>query len=204
MPELSKEIIGLLGYLLPGFVSAWVFYSLTSSPKPSQFERVIQALIFTFVVNSVASIVEWALLFLGKSFVALRLWDQQAELVAKFFISVVFGILCAYYTNNDAIHRWFRSVGLTTRTSYPSEWASVFSKKVMYVVLQLHDGRRLLGWPKEWPIDSTSGHFYVMQPSWIDEAGKETLLSTLDGVLISAKDVSWVEFLGDRDDSANS
>jgi len=39
--EITKDFIILVTYLLPGFLAAWVFYGLTSPPKPSQFERVV-------------------------------------------------------------------------------------------------------------------------------------------------------------------
>ena len=45
----SSEIVGVLSFLLPGFVAAAIFYSLTSYPKPSPFDRVVQALIFTVI-----------------------------------------------------------------------------------------------------------------------------------------------------------
>lgn len=48
----------VLVFLLPGFVAAAVFYSLTSHPKPGAFDRVIQALIFTVVGQSLVVLVE--------------------------------------------------------------------------------------------------------------------------------------------------
>ena len=45
----SSEIVGVLTFLLPGFVAAGIFYSLTSHPKPSAFDRTVLALIFTVV-----------------------------------------------------------------------------------------------------------------------------------------------------------
>jgi len=53
MDSFAKDFVTLLQYLLPGFVAAWVFYSFTSFPKPSQFERVVQALIFTIFCPSI-------------------------------------------------------------------------------------------------------------------------------------------------------
>ena len=49
----SGEVVGILTFLLPGFVAAAIFYSLTSHPKPGAFERVVQALIFTMVVRAI-------------------------------------------------------------------------------------------------------------------------------------------------------
>ena len=195
MPELSKEAVTLFGYLLPGFLAAWVLYGLTSDLKPSQFERVIQALILTFLVHAALPIVEYTLLVVGRVAEPLRPWDEYSIQFAKLCIAVFLGIALAYYTNTDSIHGWLRTRGFTTRTSYPSEWFGVFSQRVAYVVLQLQDGRRLYGWPKEWPADAGVGHFFIMQPSWIKDDGTSVELPTTEGILINAKDVKWVEFL---------
>lgn len=37
----SSDVIGVLKFLLPGFIAAAVFYSLTSHPKPDAFNRII-------------------------------------------------------------------------------------------------------------------------------------------------------------------
>ncbi|WP_425032221.1 hypothetical protein [Pelagibius sp.] len=59
MDSINEDIVGLLQYLLPGFLAAWVFYGLTAHQKPSQFERVIQALIFTLIVQAIVSLEKW-------------------------------------------------------------------------------------------------------------------------------------------------
>ncbi len=51
----SGEVIGVLTFLLPGFVAAAIFYSLTSHPKPTAFDRVVQALIFTVIGNAITT-----------------------------------------------------------------------------------------------------------------------------------------------------
>ncbi|SUP44184.1 Uncharacterised protein [Vibrio furnissii] len=61
MENLTNDIITLLQYLLPGFVAAWMFYSLTSYPKPSQFERVVQALIFTIFIQAIVVVIEYGI-----------------------------------------------------------------------------------------------------------------------------------------------
>ena len=49
----NSEVVSILVFLLPGFVAAAVFYSLTSYPKPNEFGQVIQALVFTMVGQSI-------------------------------------------------------------------------------------------------------------------------------------------------------
>ena len=45
----DQSVITVLTYLLPGFITAALVYSLTPSPRPIPFERVVQALIFTML-----------------------------------------------------------------------------------------------------------------------------------------------------------
>ena len=52
----SSEAVAVLTFLLPGFVAAAVFYSLTSHPRPNNFGSVVQALMFTIVVQGVAAL----------------------------------------------------------------------------------------------------------------------------------------------------
>jgi hypothetical protein len=196
MPELSKDSIALIGYLLPGLLAAWVLYGLTSDPKPSQLERVIQALIFTFLVHVLLPPLQWSLQWIGSVLGALRPWDDNARDLARLLLALVLGLVLAIYTNTDAVHSWLRSKGLTTRTAYPSEWFSVLSRTVTFVVLHMHDERRLYGWPKEWPNEPDKGHFFILFPSWIKEDGSQLELPGVHGLLVASKDVKWVEFVG--------
>jgi Family of unknown function (DUF6338) len=159
MPELAKDTVTLFGYLLPGFLAAWILYGLTSNPKPSQFERVVQALILTFLVHAALPIVEYLLIACGKVVVTVRPWDEYAIQSTKLCVAIFLGVVLAYYTNTDSIHSWLRDRGFTTRTSYPSEWFGVFSQQVSYVVLQLQDGRRLMVGRRNGPRIHSPGIF---------------------------------------------
>ena len=194
MADLQTEAIKLLTYLLPGFTAAWLFYGLTSHQKPSQFERVVQALIFTFVIQVILQPVKWLLLIVG-AHSPLGPWGKSAELFSSLLIALLLGGLVAYFTNKDSFHKLLRRWGFTSRTSHPSEWFCAFTDHVTYVILHLRDGRRLYGWPKEWPIDPQQGQFYIQVPSWIDDEANAIDLPQLDGILVQVKDVEWVEFM---------
>lgn len=60
MDNLFSQATPLLLFLLPGFLSAWIFYGLTAHPKPSQFERTVEALVFTFVVKGITGLIKMA------------------------------------------------------------------------------------------------------------------------------------------------
>lgn len=198
--ELAKDFVVLLTYLLPGFLAAWVFYGLTSHPKPSQFERVVQALIFTLIIQTLVPLCRGVLEATGAVW-SIRPWDRASESLTSVVLAFMFGAALAYFTNTDSVHNWLRRRGFTTRTSHPSEWYCVLAEKVTFVILHLCDGRRLYGWPKEWPVESDKGQFYIMLPSWIQEDGSQIDLPQLDGLLISAKDVRWVEFIAKVENS---
>ena len=53
----SSEIVGILTFLLPGFIAAEVFHSLTSHPKPGVFDRIVRALIFTLIGQAITELI---------------------------------------------------------------------------------------------------------------------------------------------------
>lgn len=190
----TKEFLVFVTFVFPGFLTAWVFYSLTSHTKPSQFERTIQALIFTFIVQALILLIRWIAESVGQYY-SIGKWGELGETFSAILVAVTLGIVLAFFTNNDKFHSFLRSFGFTSRTSHPSEWFYVFSTKVTFIILHFKDGRRLYGWPKEWPIEPGKGQFYLMLPSWILEDGKQLDLPELDGILVAASDIQWVEFV---------
>ena len=83
MDSLFGNATTLLTFLLPGFLSAWVFYGLTSHPKPPQFERTVEALVFTFVVQALVTFTEVVLLLAGRC-VVLGTWTESSSLLWGF------------------------------------------------------------------------------------------------------------------------
>ena len=192
MPEVSKDIIALLHYLLPGLLACWAFYGLTAHPRGSAFERVVQALIFTVVVQTVVILCrEW--FAKGTWYYDLGLTGTQGLLVWSTVTAILVGLTAALTANHDLLHRVLRLIGVTSRTSYPSEWFSSLSRAKRYVILHLEDGRRIRGWPFEWPDNPDRGHFVLMESTWLDEDGEFITMPLIEKFLISATKVHWVE-----------
>lgn len=192
MPEISLEVVALLTYLLPGFLVAWLFYALTSHQKPAQLERVIQALIFTLLVNVLLVIERLGLVHLGE-WVKLGTWDKDTELIASVITALTLGVAFAYLANKDTLHGFLRRIGLSQRSSLPNEWCTVLSPREQFVVLHLTDDRRLYGWPKVWPSNPEKGHMFITEPSWI-HGDNPVELPGIEGVLVNVKDIAHVEF----------
>lgn len=173
LETLIKDVIPLLQYLIPGFLAAWFFYSLTSFKRPDTFGQIVQALIFTFVIHWLVVTAEVSALWLGSHWTVFGVWDQKSETFCSGIIAILLGLLSCFIANNDSLHRLLRSSGITKQTSYPCEWFSAFSGHRRFVVLHLVDERRLYGWPTEWPSEPSSGQFVINDPSWLkDDAQK--------------------------------
>ena len=187
----SGEVVGILTFLLPGFVAAAIFYSLTSYPKPNIFERIIQALIFTSIGQAITILI----LVLYRTIEENILYVKNYEPIISLLISILLGFVAAYISNRDTVHGFLRRIGVTKETSYPSEWYSTFSRHSgSYIVLHLEGERRLYGWPEEWPNSPDDGHFRIAEGEWLVE-DKRIPATGVSAVLIPAGKVEMVEFM---------
>ena len=190
---LSKETLGLLYFLLPGFLAAWVFYGLTAHPKKAPFERSIQALIFTVVVQAIIFCIRYLLCYVGKSH-RVGAWTPESGLIWSVIVAVAIGVTFSAIANSSCVHSLLQKLHVTKRTSYPSEWYSAFHHWGRHCVLNLKNGRRLRGWPEEWPDQPDKGHFLIQSPEWVTDEGVRVSLHPTMRVLIAAEDVEFVEF----------
>ncbi len=201
MERVAPEVVAILQFLLPGFLAAWVFYGFTSFPKPSEFERIVQALIFTLIIQVLVSIEGAVLRWCGQR-ISFGAWSKDVELGAATVTAALVGVVFSSLANNDRLHKVARTLGITRQTSYPSEWFGVFLQNVTYVVLHLKDERRLYGWPREWPSSPSSGHFKLEEVSWLVD-GEERPVKGVGCLLVNVQDVRWVEFLAKRQEAGH-
>ena len=187
----SSEIVSVLVFLLPGFVAAVVFYSLTSYAKPNEFGQIVQALVFTIIGQLTA----WTL----RQFISPDTpWPRELESIISVASAVIVALAVVYISNSDIVHRFFRRIGITRETSYLSEWYSSFTQNInCYVILNLRDERRLLGWPDEWPSRPGQGHFRLIDAVWLfaDDDGHQYAGSEIYAIVVPAEIVETVEFL---------
>ncbi len=105
----SQAVIAVLTYLLPGFITAAVVYTLTPSPRPIPFERVVQALIFTILVQVGVLGVKFVLVMIGP-IASLGLWTDEARLVWSVIVAGCLGLALAWAANTDRIHSVLRAL----------------------------------------------------------------------------------------------
>jgi len=167
MSLIAKDLPALIFLLLPGFISAGVFYTLTAHPKTSEFERIVQSLIFTALVRLNLHWIK-PLLFRASVWRSFGRWTEDIEFDWSIAIAVVIGLVFAVFSNRDWFHSMIRRVGWGSRTSYPSEWYAAFTiHKDRYILLHLDGNRRLRGWPDQWPDQPDKGYFILAEAEWV-------------------------------------
>lgn len=197
MPELSKDFIALLQYLVPGFIVAWVFFGITAYAKPVQFERVVQALIHTVLIQALVTLEKGAALFLGQ-WMAIASWTNSSDLLASLVTAFILGFALSIAVHRDFPFRHLRMRGYTLRSGHPCHWYAAFSRHNRYVALQLKDGTRIFGWPSYWPTQPGQGHFFITSAARTAGHDHQDLLH-LEGILINATDVVFVEFFKEEE-----
>ncbi len=206
----SSEVVAVLAFLLPGFVAAAVFYSLTCWPRPGTFERIVSALIFTALGYAITEFGLWAVAEIyGTGSTAKT--DETVKAIGEWrpllfiLVAVALGVVFACLSNADILHRPLRWARITRETSHPSEWYSAFARlgDRSFVVLHLRSGRRLYGYAAEWPSNPGEGHFRIARPEWLDDEneqppeadGERPPANGVAAILIPAAEVSMVEFV---------
>jgi hypothetical protein len=186
------ELTSVLRFVLPGLVMAWAFYGLSSYQKPGEFERVAQALVFTALLDVLARSLVACGILAGRLGGPLLLPLETSILAAA--LAVPAGVVLAYLANNDIVHGILRRLGVTTASGRPDQWDAAFRLFGGYVTLDLVDGRRISGWPVEWPDRPGEGQFLLRDHRWITPPGSSLPSATATAILVPAKEVDYVEF----------
>ena len=189
-------------YLLAGFVAAWVFYGLTPYKRPTPFERVVQALVYTAVVQLLTTGITDAARFVGWEWAGGFLLGSGGIFVSAILIGGGF----AWLANRDYPHFWLRNtLGITTQTARRCNWADAFDSDVYeYIILNLKDGRRLFGRPSLWPDSHAEDHFLMEHYAWLSDHGENVpdlsgiSLSKDAQILVASEAVDTVEFFLDE------
>ena len=207
MNWIADDAISLLMFLAPSLVVVGIFRSSASYPPSSVFNQVVQALIFTIIVQNLCwGFVELFEVNVGEGDTS---WTTPYPPYLSLTLAVALAVLISATYGNDTIHKVMRRIRITRETSFPSEWYSAFHRhRNCYVVLHLTDGRYLHGWPEEWPSQPEKGHFRLSEYTWLTthEVDGEVVFSYVgqerveqcpygESILISSSEVVMVEFM---------
>jgi hypothetical protein len=177
----GQGTLSILLALFPGLITLQIIRALTIRDGLPISERIIQALLYTFLCHAT-----WAAI--GRLF-----GMDGVSLVGLACAAMFWGAFLSWLINSDKLHVFLRRMGLTKRTSRPNEWYNAFYRTEKYVVVHLKDGRRVFGYPRIWPDTPNQGHLFIQEARWLREEGEPGEERT--EMLICVQDVQFVEFV---------
>ena len=105
MDTVKSEIVGVLWALLPGFAAAWVYYGLTAHRKQSQFERHVEAVIFTGLTLPIVLLIKIILIGFSR-YLDFHVWDANVQAAWGVLVGLVLGLSISYLANTNKLHEW--------------------------------------------------------------------------------------------------
>lgn len=175
--------------LLPGFSAAYVVQGFVTRRTQSDFERTIEALVFSFVIYvCYVPLNQGRLPFhiqsdpKGSNTVV---WEP-AQLAWLAGVTAVFSLVAVAYLRFDG-NRIFRWLRLTEKTTGDSIWNDIFEHEAIQnqpVQVELADGRNILGVLLYYSDEADDASVYLTQASWVDTAGN-TIPINGPGILLT-------------------
>lgn len=198
MPAVTNNLVDALEFLLPGFLAAAIFSSLSVNARVGGLALVVQAFILTTIVQLIFGVSK-ELLPVGWQWSSD--WNSEILVVVAIFVGVVISLLW----NRDFPHNCLRRCGITKRSIYQSTQYSAFTRRTdCYVVIHLED-RRLFGWPAEWPSTKEDEYILLEEPSWITDTHRveeDEEHSTVSHMLVPLSEISLIEFVKGRQEES--
>jgi hypothetical protein len=165
--------------LLPGFAAAYVVQQLATRRKQSDLERVIEALLFSFVIYVCFVAVNGGKLPFhvqkGSGDTGDTIVWNPGHLGVLAVITFAFALLAVLYINHDW-NRWFRRLHLTERTTRNSIWTDIFESEAgqeQVVQVELSGGRSILGVLLYYSDDPDDSSLFVTNASWVTADGDQ-------------------------------
>ena len=194
----SLPVFGILLFLLPGFISSLMLRQITVRAKHTDFEKVVEALVFSFLIyllsvplfgNTLP--VSWRLTPDGYT---IRLhWLQLVVLLAE-----AVGISCCYgaAVQHDLLHKLLRQLKMTEKTSRTSIWNDVLQDiKNTYLMVELRDGRRIAGYLTYYSDEAEDSSLFLEDAAWLREDGEQVTVDGAGILITKEAGVSTISFL---------
>jgi len=197
--DLSFETLTVLSFLIPGFISVFLFRHLIYRPEKEIGYFLVEALIYSFIIYSIVGT------FLTHAPVTLQevtVGDKKTYSVSfvtsalgfLLVTSIVLPLLVALVLNNDYATQLLRKLRITSVSSRANTWLDAFSTRKCYIIVNTVDGKRIFGWPMWYSNSPKDGYIYLYDPSWID-SDQNFIPTGLHGLfLVKDQSIDYIEF----------
>jgi hypothetical protein len=200
---LTVEALNILFLLLPGLLAGQIYYACFKLGEISVSRRVLDSILFTFVVYLVVSIfVDWeplAQVTSSEGGLSFEFSASNSVIWLSLISIVLVPVIVGFVYFNDHIHSTLRKLRITTKTSRDNTWNEVFSAQNRHVILTLKDGRRVRGFPTMFSTSPEEGFLYLFNPAWVDDGNDAEdalgyIESNCHGFLLNRENIDLIEF----------
>jgi hypothetical protein len=199
----TTEALGVLLLLLPGFSCAYLVQRLAVRPKQTELDKVIEALLFSFVLYLVASPFFGYSLPLSwqkkiaegtEQYTFLLNWPYLAVLAA---LALASGILYSANLNHDWLLRLLRKFRITQRTARNSIWNDALQDiPSSFVLVQLSGDRAVIGYLRYYSDEPEDASLFLEDAAWIvDDDGTQSPIDGPGILLTKQSGIESVSFL---------
>lgn len=209
MPSGLQALLSLF-LLLPGFVSARIVRLLNARSQQSDLERIIQALIYSFVIYVIyfglfgASLpIEWVQVATSASAPRFVPIVHRWQICALGLLSLVLGCAWGIVKGNDWHMRLLRFLRITERTSRESVWNDVMLTQEGTVQVGLGDGRIALGLLERYSDTGEEGSLFLAGASWVKEDNSLEAIPGPGLLLTKSADIKFIMFLDPNTQSSD-
>lgn len=190
MGEFRFEAITILVILLPGFLAARIEQRLVVNPKQNEFDKTVEALLYSFFIYLVFTAINRSLPVSLKvetvgSALRYSLDASVSRLAMLPAIAVLLAVLMAFASNHDYFGKLFRSLGVSRRTWRGSIWSDVFHNYGGVVQVELDDGRSVMGWLKYFSDRPEDGSLFLERASWVAAGSTEPVKIEGPGIFLT-------------------
>jgi hypothetical protein len=168
---LGFEALSVFLILLPGFLCAKIVGSLCIGSQRSEMDKVVDALLYSFLIY-VVFVSIFGPQITGRTI----LWLPAMSLILATSVSAMW--------THDFPARLLRRWKLTMKTSRPSVWTDAFSMFGGAVLVELADGRMVVGWVRYYSDPPSAPSLFLEHAAWIDREEKQAKING-PGILIT-------------------
>lgn len=196
----------ILLILLPGFSAACIVQLLALRAAQSDLDKVIEALLFSFLIYSAylffnhGSLPFTILIPSSGSNGPTIVW-QIRRLAWLVGLTLGFAVFIAAYINWDGA-RVFRLLKLTERTSRRSIWNDIFQDEAeipQILQVELDDGRSVLGVLRYYSDSADDCSIYLTQAEWVGTDGTTAPINGPGILLTKNSGIRSIAFLDPPD-----
>jgi hypothetical protein len=208
MPGTLQALAAML-ILLPGFLAAYILQALVTRPRQTDLEKLIEALIFSFVIylTSVLLIgttlpVSWRATTDSSGNQTWTVNGSWGHLLILLLLPILFGLVSAWLMQHDFVLRLLRRLSLTDRTSRASTWVDVLQDVDGVAQVELSDGRSVMGWVLYYSDDPDDASLFLERAAWVKSSGDGLEPIPGAGILITKEaGIRSIMFLDEPGDS---